>query len=93
MDRPGNAALITGTSDDGLIFAHPCRLERVVVGVVESGDIISFYDNAAGDTSGTKVAEISVASLGCYELGIELRVGLTAITNAGGTARVTVVWS
>lgn len=91
MKRPASAKVITSTSDDGLIFAGPCVIERVAIGVAEASDTISIYDDAGGNTNNL-VATISTANVGSVDLGVYLRRGLTAITTASAAA-ITVVWS
>lgn len=91
MSARTQAHLVTGASDDGAHSSRPCRLERVLVTTVEAGKKIAIYDGAS--TSDTKVAEISVATLGAYEFELDMTVGLFTDCDATGTARVTIVRS
>lgn len=94
MDRPMKSTVVTSTSDDGVLSANPTLLHRVVVGVVEAATVIALYDDTTASGPTGKIAEISCATLGSYDLGsIACRKGLVAITTATGTARVSIVTS
>ena len=75
-----NSALITATTDDGVLYANPCKLERVIVGVAEAATTLSIYDDTTDSGPSGKVAEISCAAVGDFDLGgLALRNGLVAI--------------
>ena len=92
---PASWQHITGTSDDGVVSAVPCRLVTVVVGTETAGQTLALHDCAAeGDVAaGNKIATVKLDSRATFDFrAAACRVGLVAVVS-GGTPDITVVYA
>lgn len=88
-----NYTHITGSGDDGVVYARPATLYHVVVGVAAAAETVAIHDAATVEdaAAGNLVSTVSLAAVGDWPFGVSMRSGIVAVVS-GGSPDITVCW-